>query len=174
MLESIFALTLGLGFHLFQDAIGMASLEKGVEYYGEVHLSFWNSVIHTIFMPFTMYGMFIWIPSFLNLNPGEAFRLKKNVCLIYLGIYSRINPYITCLIMFVFSIPFILSTEKYQSLHQTRMYCIGYGLFFAVGALMMQEIVGHYIGGDDASRVEAIPNAIVYANYYSIAHLFSS
>ncbi len=40
-----------------------------------------------------------------------------------------------------------------------------------VGSLVIQESIGHYIGGDPPSRPEAVPNAIVYACYYSVNHL---
>ena len=36
--------------------------------------------------------------------------------------------------------------------------------------MYLQEVFGHYIGGDAPSRVEAIPNAILYAPFYSISH----
>ena len=37
--------------------------------------------------------------------------------------------------------------------------------------IIFQEVIGHTIGGDDQSRLEAIPNAIVYAMHYSISHI---
>ena len=40
-------------------------------------------------------------------------------------------------------------------------------------SLICQEIFGHYMGGDDPSRFEAIPNAVMYATYFQqIIYLF--
>jgi hypothetical protein len=68
---------------------------------------------------------------------------------------------------------FIVSNELYnRNIYKYgRRYCMLVGLVIACSALFMQEIIGHYIGGDQASRLEGIPNAILYAPYYSIAHL---
>ena len=47
-----------------------------------------------------------------------------------------------------------------------------YGLGVATLALTIQEVFGHWIGGDNLSRFEGVPNAILYAMYYSVHHLF--
>ena len=47
------------------------------------------------------------------------------------------------------------------------------GLKIMTIALIFQEIFGHYLGGDPPSRMEAIPNAILYAMYYSVSHLLN-
>ena len=46
------------------------------------------------------------------------------------------------------------------------------GLIISSSALIFQELFGHWVGGDIPSRVEAIPNAILYAKYFSLHHLF--
>ena len=46
------------------------------------------------------------------------------------------------------------------------------GLIVSSSALIFQELIGHWVGGDIPSRVEAIPNAILYAKYFSLHHLF--
>ena len=46
-----------------------------------------------------------------------------------------------------------------------------YGFSISFIALVFQEIAGHYYGGDDPSRLEAIPNAIIYAMYFSFSHM---
>ena len=54
---------------------------------------------------------------------------------------------------------------------QNKRSLIKHGLSTSFYALFFQEIIGHTIGGDDQSRLEAIPNAIVYAMHYSVSHL---
>ena len=46
-----------------------------------------------------------------------------------------------------------------------------YGFSVATLALTIQEVFGHWLCGDPPSRIEAIPNAIWHAGYYSIWHL---
>ena len=46
------------------------------------------------------------------------------------------------------------------------------GLMISSSALIFQELIGHWVGGDIPSRVEAIPNAILYAKFFSLHHLF--
>ena len=48
------------------------------------------------------------------------------------------------------------------------------GIFITCIALLFQEAVGHYYGGDKQSRIEAIPNAILYAKYFSLNHLLKN
>ena len=74
--------------------------------------------------------------------------------------------------MNVFLYPFIYSTELYKILYNNNVkYCFIYGFGISFISLSIQEIFGHYIGGDAPSRLEGIPNAILYANYYSVSHL---
>ena len=47
------------------------------------------------------------------------------------------------------------------------------GIIISFISLGIQEVFGHYLSGDPPSRGEAIPNAIMYAMYYSVSHLFS-
>ena len=48
-----------------------------------------------------------------------------------------------------------------------------YGLFVATTALTIQEVFGHWLGGDKPSRLEAVPNAIWHAGFYSVWHLLN-
>ena len=47
--------------------------QRGVDYYGEVHSTFHNCIVHTIFMPFTTYGMLLWIPNTLIYLSGKKY-----------------------------------------------------------------------------------------------------
>ena len=47
-----------------------------------------------------------------------------------------------------------------------------YGFMIAAISLIIQEVFGHWLSGDPLSRLEAIPNAILYAGYFSISHMF--
>jgi uncharacterized membrane protein YGL010W len=151
-----------------QTLIGMRSLQDGVDYYAEVHTSPFNSYIHTIGMPFTAYGILLWICNVFQLTMEEAKCFLCAVLIIYTVHYSYINTYIALLVMTYYSVPVYFVIRDLPTYNEPLN-----GLGTAVSALVFQEVIGHYLGGDPPSRLEAIPNAILYAPYYSISHLFN-
>jgi hypothetical protein len=120
-------------------------------------------------MPMTMFGMYMWIPALFQLSIVKANTLKQKVMLFYIGLYARISIINTLFIIVWYYKSFIDSAYVYA--HLSNSMNIILGLTISIVALLIQEVLGHYIGGDDASRMEAIPNAILYAPYYSISHL---
>ena len=145
---------------------------EGVKYYGEVHLSFWNSLIHTIFMPYTIYGMLLWIPAVFTKNCLVANNIQFCIYLMYMShyIYS-LNSFIGICVALYYSIPLNYGMICYN-LKYSRLQLFMNGIFISTISLIIQEVFGHYIGGDQLSRFEGIPNAILYAMYYSVSHLF--
>lgn len=143
--------------------------QEGVDYYAEVHTTKLNSYIHTFFMPFTIYGMFLWIPQFLNLGFYNSIRF--NICLYisYMTHYMIINPLIGVILCIFYFIPLLLSYVTYMRINIHKLLYIG--LSVSTIALVIQEVFGHWYAGDPPSRFEAIFNAILYAPYYSISHI---
>ena len=168
----------------------------GVNYYGEAHLTRWNAWMHTIGMPFTIYGMVLWIPSLLRLNPKLASRLMMAMYFFYGGHYLRINIFMAAIYFFIYYLPLVWGIKYYSNTYnhnivdnkkknddvssstlvkrrnKTLNSLLVRGLGISTTALLFQEIAGHYYGGDIPSRWEAIPNAILYAKYFSVHHLF--
>ena len=65
----------------------------------------------------------------------------------------------------------VCASEKVSSdMGNWNMFWHGFLVSFI--ALGCQEFFGHYLGGDDPSRPEAVPNAIVYATLFSTWHIF--
>lgn len=159
------AVFIGLGLQYVQSLVGMYTLDEAVDYYAEVHRSEVNSIIHTMFMPLTMYGMFMWIPGALCLKWYHARKLRDFLLTVYMFHYLRISLLGGFSTVLLYIYPYIRSDIDYYHLGPKQSFFRG--IVFSVGALMIQEIVGHYLGGDPPSRVEAIPNAILYAPYYS-------
>lgn len=166
----VFSIFMGVHFDFIQREIGMKSLNEGVLYYAEVHRSLWNSVIHTIFMPFTILGMNLWIPSMFELSVYNAKHLRFSVGIFYIIHYVKMNVWITFLTSLLYWNSISVANE-YHQLYTDKAFSTG--LSVSLIALFAQEILGHYLGGDDASRTEAIPNAIMYAMYYSVSHFFN-
>ena len=156
--------------HVLFNFLGVLHNNEGVDYYAEVHTTRWNAYIHTIGMPFTIYGMLLWIPAVLCKSSYDANRLQKSLYIMYMCHYSIINVYITLGIMLMYIAPLLLSIEKvYDNYNRIHLFIYGFSISFI--ALVFQEIVGHYLGGDELSRLEAIPNAIIYAMYFSFSHM---
>ena len=65
--------------------------QTGVDYYAEAHLSPWNARIHTMGMPFTIFGILQWIPTLLGLNYNQSKMLAYNLYTLYAGHYFRID-----------------------------------------------------------------------------------
>ena len=92
------------------------------------------------------------------------------------SIFNFISYYLTLdvLIAIMVSICYLPSqvyAMRYYYMSTNRFHTMLYGFTIASMALLTQEILGHWCGGDDPSRLEGIPNAIWHAGYYSIWHL---
>lgn len=168
----VFSILVGSNLHYILQFLNMRNMQDGVNYYAEVHLSFWNSLIHTIFMSLTMLGMFLWIPAILQLNIRQSLELRKNVCLVYLFHYMKININIAFGIVLLYIPSYSYSIRLYHNWSQNKKNIFLRGILISTISLLIQESLGHYIGGDEPSRLEAIPNAIIYAPYYSLSHFF--
>jgi len=185
----VIAFLIGLYFDKFQELIGMSSGWDGVEYYSEVHNSFWNSMIHTFFMPSTMFGIFLWIPAILvgdNNSIDEKWDdytreynyieydhdiiLRNSLILFHLGVYTNFSAKLTLMVMLWYFPVYFGSIYFYRN--NTRFYNFLIGFTIMSVALCIQEYFGHYLCGDGASRIEGIPNAILYAPFYSVSHIF--
>lgn len=196
MFYNIVGMLIGLNLHKIQEHVGMTTLYPAVNYYEDVHTNFWNSIFHTAFMPVTMFGAFLWIPALFSLNPKQAEILRRFIMTIYITHFAVIDlyentPEVTISVVIWYSFSYYKSIEVYKRWYLNGLEHLPYcdrqhllkdnrrniktifrrGLAIMVGALIIQEYFGHFIGGDPASRLEAVPNAILYACYYSVSHL---
>ena len=70
----------------------MLTGKKAIIYYAEAHLSKFNSYIHTIFMPFSILGILIWLSALFKLTPNMAKYFMWKLYYFYGGLYLNINP----------------------------------------------------------------------------------
>lgn len=155
----------------------------GVNYYGEAHLSPWNAWIHTMCMPFTVYGMLYWIPALFNLQAKNAKKIMTILYHVYGGHYIKVDKW-GALMYYLWYYNVLQQAKKNYTLDirrldkqnettlNTRKYLLKKGFCYSGYGLIFQEVVGHMIGGDIASRPEAVLNAIVYAMYFSANHMY--
>lgn len=148
-----------------QNMSGMYKFNKAIEYYAEVHTADWNSFIHTLFMPVTLYGIFLGFPGIFNCTSEGASKMRQLIWGSYIAHYMRINVLGATLTHLLFYYPYKFADEEYKKLGARKAFIKG--LICTFSALFIQEYVGHYLGGDGASRPEAVPNAIGYACYYA-------
>lgn len=148
--------------------------QSGVDYYAEAHLSTWNARIHTMGMPFTIFGILQWIPTLLGLNYHQSKMLAYNLYTLYAGHYFRLDKRVFLMYLLFYYFPLQFSINAYRTYDPStlRWWLFKRGFLIAFIALGFQEGVGHYIGGDIASRPEGVLNAIVYAMYFSVGHWF--
>ena len=166
---------------LSYDILSMFMLvgPQGVEYYREAHLMPWNAWTHSLVMPISTYGVLITIPSIFNLTPENAKLLINVLYCLWMGHYLRVNVLGAFLYFFMYFYTVYRATNVYKHdylFHSKPNYIINWygcakGICIATAGLTFQEIVGHQVGGDIPSRPEAVPNAILYAMYFSSAHL---
>lgn len=94
----------------------------------------------------------------------------NDIYIAYMTHYLFINFWIGILLMIVYAFPYYYVHRRY--IDNVDSNHIMYGLTISTTCLTMQEVFGHYYGGDSLSRPEAIFNAILYAIYFSVEHFF--
>lgn len=170
----------------------------GVRYYAEVHQSEHNSWIHTFFMLGTVYGASCWVPAVFGMVLGKwynGYHKKRTQWIVwtwYLTHYAMFDPTVALATALWYSITGI--TRAAQTKVSTGGSCIGrcltkstcqkyqhpqplsnlrlfvHGFCWMWGSLLIQESFGHWYGGDNPSRPEGVPNAILYASAYTMWH----
>lgn len=168
----VLSFIIGLNITYILDSFKIINGQEGVDYYSEVHTSKFNLYMHTVFMPFTYGGFNLAIPAILGMSRNNSFIMQLSFYIIYITHYISFNYFIGVMFGLYYAMPFHFSCNVFNKFYKNRTYLIFGGLSLSIYALFIQEIIGHWIGGDDPSRPEGVLNAILYAMYYSVAHLF--
>jgi len=162
------------------NMFGIPSTIDGLEYYAEVHQSKWNCIIHTIGMPFTVYGISCWVAALFPISAKNKNKLQLSVWSLYIGHYLSINLLRGSLCCLYYAVPTYLAYRKVNIINKEskenfwwlskKLFL--YGFCVSAIALFTQETIGHYFGGDNPSRPEGVLNAIIYAPLFSTYHLY--
>ncbi len=158
---------IGFFFQFILNCFGILTGDEAINYYGEVHQSNWNSNIHSIFMPITSFGFLLGIPSLFRLNRYDAHIFQDCVYLFYTVHYSTISLKIGMVFALVYYQVLIKAKNNYRNNFSYAFY----GLATSTVTLIIQEVVGHQMGGDNPSRLDGIFNAVMYANFYSLKNI---
>jgi uncharacterized membrane protein YGL010W len=184
LIKLLYPILFGLVCPPILNYLGILTGDDGVEYYAEVHQTFHNAMVHTVFMPFTIYGMLLWIPNTLlylfrmlnikgpdfSINTPNAIYIQYCFYCAYMTHYLTISGRIGLLLILLYAGPFYYA-RKYYITNKTQ-HVIKHGFAVSTVTLVIQEVFGHYYGGEGLSRFEAIFNATLYATYFSVGHLF--
>ena len=151
------------------NLFGVLTGQKAVDYYAEVHTSTWNSLVHTVGMPFTYLGFNLSVPALFRVR--DPWKLQLCVYIAYMVHYATIDFTTALITSGVYLAVVNYAYYYYMKKFTSYIGYIGLGLLVSATALLIQEFIGHYLGGDDPSRAEGVFNAILYAKFYSIQHL---
>lgn len=168
----LLALFVGLNVGRLLDLMGIMNGQKAVDYYAEVHQSSWNSWVHTFFMPYTFLGFTLSVPTLFSFKDPLIFQMS--ILLGFIVHYITIDPIIGLGTFILYYPIIVLGNWIYILLTKNNSFlnCFVLGICISVVALVIQEYIGHYMGGDDPSRAEGVLNAVLYAKYYSVYHIF--
>lgn len=155
---------------------------EGVNYYAEIHTTSLNSICHTIGMPFTTYGLLLWLPVLIGKTCKDFNYYQGLLYTAYMTHYMSIDFKIGLLTSIYYYFPYKYAYQiTYNNfkdvsnddvIHYKKIVFFIQGFMIFSTALLFQEIFGHWLSGDEASRLEGIPNAILYSMYFSVSHLF--
>ena len=165
--------TLGILTTPIFNLLGIFNGIEAIQYYGEVHTTLLNQMIHTLFMPITYYGLLIGVPGLVYKNKKNIFLLQRFFYTYFITYYMTIDFNIGLIISIYYLPSQILAENYYIKYSFNRIVTVLYGLSVATISLVIQEFFGHWLSGDEPSRLEAIPNAIWHAGYYSIYHILN-
>ena len=159
-----------------------------VEYYSQIHSSTVNSAIHTLGMPFVAYGSLLMVPVVKRDSASNYAFAQKAVYITIMSHYVSVDAKVGSIAMIYYAAPTYLAIQKTRqvcskhavsndgtprsvALYDFERLMLGCkGALILVTALLCQEFFGHYLCGDEASRLEGIANAVLYAMFFSISH----
>lgn len=168
-LHTVAAVLYGLTIPPLVGHMGYLTRQAGIDYYAQVHPSALNSYVHTIFMPFTIYGMFLWLPRVFDLSLYDSIHFDTCIYVAYMTHYLMISRFVGLLACAYYFVPLVGAYVTHMRVDMSKLFYLGVGV--STLALLIQEVFGHWYSGDPPSRGEGVFNAILYAVYYSVHHV---
>jgi hypothetical protein len=140
---------------------------EGYHHYAEAHLSEWNAWIHFLCMPFTIHGLYLGIPALLKMTQENAHLLQRATFGMFIGYVASYDLWGSVFLAAHYTVPVSLAIERYRNEGSVAQS----GIKISVCALLLQESIGHYGGGDIPSRAGSVPNAILFAMHFTGRHI---
>ena len=149
----------------FKNYFGILSGQEALEYYAEIHTSYYNAILHTIGIPFASFYLYSIVPQLFCLPKSEGNNLITSINIAYHLMYLwefGIVGTIRTMCLYILPLHFFLQEPRYSKNALLKF------------ALIMGfiEIIGHTFLEEKQSRTEGVLNAILYSHYFNANHFF--
>ncbi len=149
-------------FTLPGDLTGWTGWE-GLEVYEEIHNDPINRFIHAAFLPFVIYGTMLGLPALFNIKRQHAYYGVGTITFAYILFYSTFS------FLWAFAAAFMSLPFAMHAVHRLKVYDrvpnVRLAVISLVGALFIQEVIGHTLFEEVNSRMtfSYVFNAIMYS-----------
>ena len=146
--------------------------QSGYDLYKELHQNPYNQFIHGIGMPFTILGVFIWLPALLGFFKDSARIFNYCLTLVFCAYYVSWDPVggLLCLLFYRFYIADCIRYTQMTKRNRRQSIAIGFvGMLFFIG---LQEGIGHTFFEEKNSDLCQLPNSIIIAPIFGMRALF--
>lgn len=142
----------------------------GYELYSQIHQNYWNRLVHTVGMPFAVYGFLRGAPALIGFTGNDANMLQLAIFYFYIFYYMSwdFTGAVLTAMLFYPSIYFAFS-HKYKLNTEYQNIIMGFGTMIL--ALLFQEIIGHCYFEESNSILIQIPNNILIAPIFAARSL---
>lgn len=166
---------IGYSSHYVMEKLNIHHGWGGVLYYDEAHVKVFNRMVHSFFMMFTALGFLLSAPALSGIREEDVWAFHLVVYLTHFFHYFQFDKLTACIVAVHYLPTVLCATFIYSNIDTFDS--LFYGVLLSFCSLLIQETLGHLIGGDIPSRPEGVVNAIFYAVYsssYTIKLLFHS
>ena len=159
----IYSAALGALARFLLPLAGIETGPKGIELYARAHEAAFNRWVHTITMPFVVYGVLLWVPDTVSLPLTH----RRAYCQIgayigYIAHYVTIDSRVAFAAALCYALPLALAVSSPHGMFR--------GMAFFVAGLLVQQCLGHWLSGDPSSAGDSV-GAAIYAPYFEISHV---
>jgi len=166
-MDKSLAIITGLFFSNILNFFDILSGNEASEYYGEIHNSVINKILHIMFIPIASYYFLLWIPEMFNMNKRKA---QSFMTFIY---YTLCTHY--CTIDLTIG---LLTFSSYYGFYSKAMHDYGsykkyHTLIYYFVIMSSIEFIGHTLFEHEQSRFSGILNAVLYSHYFDTKILFN-
>ena len=143
----------------------------GYDLYAEIHQTYGNQLMHGLFMPFVVYGTFIGIPALFNIYPMSSNIMQIGIYMSYMLYYLTFDP-VGAVFSLILYYPALIASLRYDYTPQMRWLNVAKGLAWILGAVAIQEGIGHTLFEHTNSDIWQLPNSILIAPIFGARCFF--
>ena len=143
----------------------------GYDLYAEIHQSYLNQLIHGLFMPVLIYGVYVSLPALLGRTGNNAWYASMYLYWAYFAYYMGFDPVGAVLSAILYAPGLYLSSKRFYYPEQ-RWRNFAIGLVWIFSAVGVQELVGHTLCEEVNSDLLQLHNSITIAPIFGARCLF--